>query len=345
MTVTRSTILAGFAGLSLFACVAGASAQGVVNLYSGRHYEADEALYKTFTQQTGIKVNVVQASGNELITRIEREGANSPGDLFFAEDAGVVGRVQQKGLFQPVKSAALEAAIPANLREPNGHWFGLSTRARVVMYHKDRVKPEQLSTYEDLADPKWKGKLLVRSSSNVYNQSLTVSMIEADGVAKTEGWAKGVVANMAREPKGGDRDQITAVMAGEGDIAISNTYYLGHLITAGKPGEYDKLGVFFPNQKGAGADGRGTHVNISGIGVLKHSPNRDNAVKFVEFLATPEAQKVFAAANFEYPVRADAEISPVIAKYGTFKADPLGVAVLAEKNAEAVKLLDRAGWK
>jgi iron(III) transport system substrate-binding protein len=344
MTVTRTILAAGLFGASVFAAVpttmSAAQAQGVVNLYSGRHYEADKQLYEQFTKQTGIKVNVVQASGNELITRIEREGANSPGDLFFAEDAGVVGRVKDKGLFQPVKSAVLDKNIPANLREPQGHWFGLSTRARVIMYHKDRVKPEQLSTYEDLADPKWKGNILVRSSTNVYNQSLMVGMMEANGAEKAETWAKGIVANMAREPKGGDRDQITAVMAGEGDIAISNTYYLGHLITAGKPGDYDKLGVFFPNQ-----NGRGTQVNISGIGVLKHAPNKDNAVKFVEFLTTPEAQKVFAAANFEYPVRSDAEISPIIAKYGTFKADPLNVSVLAEKNGEAVKLLDRAGWK
>lgn len=339
MSVTRNFLAAGLLGASLFAA-AGASAQGVVNLYSGRHYEADKQLYEQFTKQTGIKVNVVQASGNELITRIEREGANSPGDLFFAEDAGVVGRVKDKGLFQPIKSAMLEQNIPANLREPQGHWFGLSTRARVIMYHMDRVKPEQLSTYEDLADPKWKGKLLVRSSSNVYNQSLMVGMMQADGEEKALAWAKGIVANMARAPKGGDRDQIAAVMAGEGDIAISNTYYLGHLIAAGKPGEFDRLGVFFPNQKD-----RGTQVNISGIGVLKHAPNKDNAVKFVEFLTTPEAQKVFAAANFEYPARPGVEVSPVIAKYGTFKADALPVSVLAEKNAEAVKLLDRAGWK
>ena len=345
MTMIRNFVAAGLFGASLIAAT-GASAQGVVNLYSGRHYEADKQLYEQFTKQTGIKVNVVQASGNELIARIEREGANSPGDLFFAEDAGVVGRVKSKDLFQPVKSAVLEKNIPANLREPNGHWFGLSTRARVIMYHMDRVKPEQLSTYEDLADPKWKGKILVRSSSNVYNQSLMVGMMEANGVEKAEAWAKGIVANMARAPQGGDRDQIAAVMAGEGDIAISNTYYLGHLITAGKPGQYDKLGVFFPNQKGSGADGRGTQVNISGIGVLKHAPNKDNAVKFIEFLTTPEAQKVFAAANFEYPVRKDAEISPVIAKFGTnFKADALPVSVLAEKNGEAVKLLDRSGWK
>ena len=341
MIASQKLLAVALFGAGLLGSVAAASAQGVVNLYSGRHYEADKELYQQFSKQTGIKVNVVQASGNELITRIEREGANSPGDLFFAEDAGVVGRVKDKGLFQPIKSATLEKNIPANLREPQGHWFGLSTRARVIMYQIDRVKPEQLSTYENLADPKWKGKILVRSSTNVYNQSLAVGMMEANGVEKAEAWAKGIAANLARAPQGGDRDQIAAVMAGEGDVAISNTYYLGHLITAGKPGQYDKLGVFFPNQ-----NDRGTQVNISGIGVLKHAPHKDNAVKFIEYLTTPEAQKVFAAANFEYPVRKDAEISPVIAKYGTtFKADTLPVSVLAEKNSEAVKLLDRAGWK
>jgi iron(III) transport system substrate-binding protein len=317
-----------------------ARAQGEVNLYSSRHYAADDELYKAFAEQTGIKVNVIQAGGSELIQRIQREGANSPADVFLAEDAGVVGRLHLAGLFQQVKSPILESAIPANLREPDGYWFGLTMRARVVAYHKDRVKPSDLSTYENLADPKWKKRLLVRSSGSAYNQSLVVSLIEADGAEKTEQWARGIVANMARAPKGGDRDQIAAVMAGEGDIAITNTYYIGHLLSGGKPGEYDKLGIFFPNQSG-----RGTHVNISGGGVLKHAPHRDNAVKFLEFLTTPDAQKIFASTNFEYPVVAGAEVSPTIKAFGEFKADPLNVGVLARKNAEAVKLMDRAGWK
>jgi iron(III) transport system substrate-binding protein len=235
----------------------------------------------------------------------------------------------------------LEAAIPANLREPNGTWFGFTQRARVVMYHKDRVKPSQLSTYEDLADPKWKGKILIRSSSNAYNQSLVASLIHVDGVEKTEQWAKGVVANMARPPQGGDRDQITALLAGEGDLAVANTYYLGHLVAENPPGTYDKIGVFFPNQKD-----RGTHMNVSGGGVTRHAPHRENAIRFLEFLATPEAQKIFAGANYEYPARPGVPVSSVIAAWGMdYKRDPLNVAILAKLNAEAVKLMDRAGWK
>jgi iron(III) transport system substrate-binding protein len=338
MSRFRSLLAAGILGAIIVPVAA--HAQGEVNLYSSRHYETDEELYRAFTKQSGIKVNVIQAGGNELIQRIEREGANSPADVFLAEDAGVVGRLHLAGLFQPVKSETLEAAIPANLREPEGHWFGLTMRARVIAYHKDRVKPSDLSTYEALADPKWKKKILVRSSGSAYNQSLVVSLIEADGTEKTEHWAKGLVANMARAPKGGDRDQIAGVMAGEGDLAITNTYYIGHMLHDGKPGEFDKLGVFFPNQ-----NDRGTHVNISGGGVLRYAPHRDNAVKFLEFLTTPDAQKIFAEANFEYPVRKDVEIAPIIKAFGEFKADPLNVGILAKENKEAVKMMDRAGWK
>jgi len=339
MNVSRNLLAAGLFGATLIAAAA-ASAQGVVNLYSSRHYEVDGKLFESFTKQTGVKVNVVQAGGGELIARIEREGANSPADLFFTADAAVIGQAHLRGLLQPVKSAALESAIPANLREQDGNWFGLTMRARVIMYHKDRVKPEQLSTYEDLADPKWKGKILIRSSTNSYNQSLAASLMDAIGVPATEAWAKGVAANMARAPKGGDRDQISALLAGEGDLAVSNTYYLGHMITGGKPGQFDKVGVFIPNQ-----NNRGTHVNVSGGGVTKHAPNRANAVKLLEFLVTPESQKVFAEANFEYPVRAGVEVSSIVKGFGDFKADKLNVSVLAKNNAEAVKLLDRAGWK
>jgi iron(III) transport system substrate-binding protein len=339
MSRFRSLLVAGALAASV-ATSSVAHAQAEVNLYSSRHYAADEELYKAFTERTGIKVNVIKAGGGELIQRIQREGANSPADVFLAEDAGVVGRLHLAGLFQPVRSPILESAIPANLREPDGHWFGLTMRARVIAYHKDRVKPSELSTYEDLAEPKWRKRILIRSSGSAYNQSLVVSLIEADGTEKTEAWAKGIVANMARAPKGGDRDQIAAMMAGEGDIAVTNTYYIGHLLSGGKPGVYDKLGVFFPNQ-----GGRGTHVNISGGGVLKHAPHRDNAVKFLEFLTTSDAQTIFASTNFEYPVRTDAAIAPTIKAFGQFKADPLNVGVLARKNAEAVKLMDRAGWK
>jgi iron(III) transport system substrate-binding protein len=336
------SIVGGTLGAAaLVALTAQAPAQAAeVNLYSSRHYQTDEELYKDFTKATGIKVNVIQAGGSDLIQRLQREGRNSPADVFLTEDAGVIGRADVGGLLQPVKSAALEKAIPPNLREPNGNWFGFTQRARVIMYHKDRVQPAQLSTYEDLADPKWKGKILIRSSSNAYNQSLVASLMQAHGAQHTEQWAKGIVANMARAPQGGDRDQITAMLAGEGDIVVSNTYYLGHLMKD-DPKRFEKVGVFFPNQ-----NDRGTHVNVSGGGVTRYAPNKDNAVKFLEFLATAEAQKVFAEANFEYPVRVGVPMSPVIAAWGTdFKRDPLNVGVLAKTNAEAVRLMDRAGWK
>lgn len=338
--------LKSLAGASLgVAALLGATAQAPlqaaeVNLYSSRHYQTDEELYKDFTKATGIKVNVIQAGGSDLIQRLQREGRNSPADVFLTEDAGVIGRAEAAGLLQAIKSPVLEKAIPENLREPDGNWFGFTQRARVIMYHKDRVNPSQLSTYEDLADPKWKGKILIRSSSNAYNQSLVASLIQVHGVQKTEEWAKAIVANMARPPQGGDRDQITAMIAGEGDIAVSNTYYLGHLIKDNPKG-FEKVGVFFPNQKD-----RGTHVNVSGGGVTRYAPNKDNAIKFLEFLASPTAQEVFAGANFEYPVVQGVAISPVIAAWGLdFKRDPLNVGVLAKTNAEAVRLMDRANWK
>lgn len=339
----RATVAGHVIGAALlaFATQSPAQAAGEVNLYSSRHYETDSELYKVFTKETGIRVNVIQAGGSDLIQRLQREGRNSPADVFLTEDAGVIGRAELANLLQPVKSNVLEAAIPANLREPEGYWFGFTQRARVVMYHKDRVKPSDLSTYEDLANPKWKGKLLIRSSNNAYNQSLVASIMHVDGIEKAEAWAKGIVANMARPPQGGDRDQIIALLAGEGDIAVSNTYYFGHLIADNPPGTYDKIGVFFPNQ-----NDRGAHVNVSGGGVTKYAPHKDNAIKFLEFLASPEAQKIFAGANYEYPARPGVQVSPVITAWGMdFKRDPLNVAILAKLNADAVKLMDRAGWK
>lgn len=314
-----------------------------VNLYSSRHYDTDQKLYAEFTAQTGIEVNLVQASANALLERLKREGRNSPADLLITVDAGNLGRAQAAGLLQPVESKVLEAAIPASLRESGGHWFGLTMRARVIMYHKDRVKPSELSTYEALADPKWKGRILIRSSNNIYNQSLVASLLAAHGVEATEAWARAVVANMARKPKGGDRDQIRAVGAGEGDIAVANTYYLGGLLASRKPKERElaaKIGVFFPNQ-----EGRGAHVNISGAGVTSHARNKANAVRLLEFLVRPESQKVFAEANHEYPVRLGVARSAIVDAWGPFKADSLNVGKLSEFNGEAVRLMDRAGWR
>lgn len=326
-----------------FAAAFAPAAAQEVNVYSSRHYPSDKKLIELFQQKTGIKVNVIEAEIGPLLQRLQSEGRNSPADVLITVDAGNLWRAQEAGLFQPIKSAALEEVVPANLREPSGLWFGLSQRARVIIYNKEKVKPSELSTYEDLADPKWKGRILIRSSSNVYNQSLLASMIAAHGPAKAEEWARGIVANMARPPKGGDTDQIKAVAAGEGDIAISNTYYFARLLASSKPEDkavVEKLGIFFPNQ-----NDRGTHVNISGAGVTRYAPNRENAIKFLEFLVTPEAQEIFAHANHEYPVRSSVAPTAVVQSWGTFKADPLNAAELGRHQAEAVRIFDSVGWR
>lgn len=329
--------------LALASGPAYSQSKGELNLYSARHYNTDEKLYSNFTKATGIKINRIEADADPLIQRMKAEGDKSPADVFISVDAGRIELARQQGLLQPIKSAALEKAVPAHLRDPDGHWFGFSKRARVIMYAKDRVKPEQLSTYEDLASPKWKGKIVTRSSTNIYQQSWTGSMMVALGMEGAETWAKGLVANFARAPKGGDRDQITAVAAGEADIAIANTYYLAGMLMgkdANQKAQAEKIGVFFPNQKD-----RGTHVNISGGGVAKNAPNKANAIKFLEYLVTPEAQAYFAEGNYEYPVVAGAKVAPVLAGWGKFKDDQLNAQVFAKYNADALKIMDRAGWK
>jgi iron(III) transport system substrate-binding protein len=324
---------------------ASAFAQGnVLNLYSSRHYQTDEALYAGFTQQTGIRINRIEASEDALIARIRSEGERSPADVLITVDAGRLWRAEQMGLFQPVRSAALDARIPASFREPGGLWFGFSMRARVIAYAKARVQPGEVPTYESLAEPKWKGRLCVRSSSNIYNLSLMGALIEQLGEAQAEGWAKAVRANMARDPKGGDTDQLKAVAAGECDVAISNHYYYARLARSAKAEDRavaEKVGVVFPNQAG-----RGAHVNVSGAGVLKHAPNREAAVKFLEYLASDDAQRYFADGNNEWPVVASVRVNnPALAALGAFKYDPLNVAVLGRNQPAAQKLYDRAAWK
>jgi iron(III) transport system substrate-binding protein len=335
--------LAAILGTAAVLGTAVAASAAEVNVYSSRHYDTDKSLYQTFTQQTGIKVNIIEGRDDELIERIRTESGNSPADILITVDAGRLWRAQSADILQPIKSKTLEDTVPAYLREPSGLWFGLTKRARVIIYNKAAVKPSELSTYEDLADPKWKGRLLIRSSTNVYNQSLAGSILAAHGEKKTEEWARGIVANLARRPQGGDSDQILAVAAGEGDVAVSNTYYFGRIAGSSKPEDKavaDKVGVFFPNQ-----NDRGTHVNISGAGVLKNAPNKDNAVKFLEYLVSPAAQKIFAEGNYEYPVSKVAEVAPVIASWGSFKEDTLNAAVFGKNNEEALKIMDRAGWK
>jgi iron(III) transport system substrate-binding protein len=326
-----------------FAFGPAAAQENVLNLYTARHYQTDEALYDNFTKQTGIKVNRIEAGEDAIIERMKQEGARSPADVLMTVDAGRLWRAEQAGLLQPVKSKVLDERVPAALRHPDGLWFGFSQRARPVFYAKGKVDPATLRNYEDLADPRFKGKICVRSSSAVYNLSLLGSMIAADGPQKSEQWARGVVANMARDPKGGDTDQLTAVAAGECDIAIANTYYYVRLMKSAKPEDRavaEKIGIIFPNQ-----DNRGAHVNISGAGVAKNAPHRDAAVKFLEYLASPEAQFYFTNGNNEYPVVSDTPANRELASLGTFKKDALNVSQFGRNQASAQQIYDRAGWK
>lgn len=315
----------------------------VLNLYSSRHYQTDEALYANFTKATGIKVNRIEANEDALLERLKNEGARSPADVLVTVDAGRLWRAEQLGLFQPVRSKVLVERIPGELRHPEGLWFAFSVRARPILYLKGAVDPKLIRDYEDLADPKWKGKVCIRSSSNMYNLSLMSSMIAGVGPAKAEQWARGVVANFARSPKGGDTDQIKAVAAGECQLAVANTYYYVRLLKSAKPEERavaEKVGVVFPNQSG-----RGTHVNVSGAGVLKHAPHRDNAVKFLEYLAGDEAQAYFANGNNEYPAVEGVRANPELASLGDFRKDSLNVSLLGRNQAAAQQTYDRAGWK
>ena len=321
----------------------GLAQSGAINLYSSRHYDTDQALYDSFTKKTGLKVNLIEGKGDKLIERIKSEGANSPADVFMTVDAGRLWRAQEAGILQPISSSTLNNKIPANLRSPEKLWFGFSKRARVIMYNKNKVQPSELSTYEDLAQNKWKGKIVIRSSSNIYNQSLIASLIEIHGMSDAEGWAKGFVRNFARPPEGNDTAQIKAVAAGIGDIGLANSYYLARLKRSSKSEDQavaDKVGMFFPNQ-----NGRGTHVNISGGGVVKNAPNKEGAIKFLEYLVSPEAQKIFSEGNNEYPVVAGVPIASVLKPFGSFKNDSTNVSVYGKLNADAIKLMDRVGWK
>ncbi|MEA5535053.1 Fe(3+) ABC transporter substrate-binding protein [Crocosphaera sp. XPORK-15E] len=320
-----------------------ASVTGELNLYSSRHYNTDTALYEGFTKETGIKVNLVEGSADELIERIQSEGENTQADILMTVDVAKLWRAQEAGLFVPISSPILEEKIPPSLRNPEGYWFGFTKRARVIMYNKEKVKPEDLSTYEALADPKWKGKIVMRPSSNIYNQSLVASLIQADGEAKTEEWCRGLVANFARPPQGNDMGQIEDVAAGVGDLTLANTYYLTRFAKSEEPAKkevFAKIGVFFPNQ-----DGRGAHVNISGAGVVKNAPHKENGVKFLEYLTSNTAQEFFAKGNDEYPVVAGVALDPILASFGTFKADETDIAAFGPNLATAVKIMDRAGWK
>jgi iron(III) transport system substrate-binding protein len=339
---TSSRLLFAFAAALLAS--AAASQDQVVNIYSSRHYQTDEALYSGFTKLTGIKVNRIEAGEDAIIERMKNEGARSPADVMITVDAGRLWRAEQLGLFQPVKSAVLESRVPESLREPAGHWFGFSQRARLIAYNKDKVRPGEIQTYEELADPKWKGRVCMRSSTNIYNLSLMGALIDHLGEARAEAWAKAVRANLAQEPKGGDTDQLKAVAAGACDVTVSNQYYYARLVRSEKADEKAiaaRLAVVLPNQKTWG-----THVNISGAGVAKNAPHREAAIKFLEYLASDQAQRYFADGNNEWPVVASVKVdNPVLATLGEFKRDRLNVAVLGRNQPQSQKIYDRVAWK
>lgn len=319
------------------------TAKKEVNVYSHRHYDVDKELFAKFTERTGIAVNVIQAGDDELLARLQAEGASSPCDVFITSDAGRLGLARQRGLLRPVVNATLNEAIPANLRDPEGYWFGLTMRARVFAYNKEKVDPAQLKEYSSVTLPKWKGRLLVRSSENVYNQSLVAAMIANKGAEAAAGWCLGVVRNMARDPKGGDTDQLLAVAEGIGDVALANTYYIGKLMASTEPEKQkarDVLGVVFPSM-----GTQGTHVNISGAGVATHAPHEPEAIALLEYLVSDEAQTLFAEGNKEYPVKRGVAMARELEAFGTFTMDTLNLEALARLNPEAVKVMDKAGWK
>jgi iron(III) transport system substrate-binding protein len=314
----------------------------VLNLYSARHYQTDEALYANFTKQTGIRINRIEGKEDELLERIRNEGSNSPADIFLTVDAARLAKARELGLFAPVSSKALDARIPANLRTDD--WYSFSTRARVIVYNKAEIKPGDVQTYDDLANPRLKGKLCSRSGSHPYNLSLMASVIAHEGEARAEAWARGMVANFARAPKGGDSDQIKAVAAGECGVALSNTYYVARLMRSTKPEDQkmmEKVGVVWPNQATTG-----THINVSGGGMLKTAPHKEAAIRFLEYLASDEAQRYFADGNNEWPVVDSVKVvNPALETLGKFKADGLPVKNLAMYQVKAQMIYDRAGYK
>ena len=330
--------------ISIFLTFFSISNANEVNIFSARHYDSDVQLYEKFTAKTGIKVNVVSGKDKALQKRIIEEGKDSIADLYITADAGRLGAFQEKGMFQRSSSKALKAAIPSNFRSP--YWFGIAKRARVIYYDPSRTNPPSNLTYEDLSNPKYKGKVVIRKSNNVYNQSLVASLIANNGKKKTAEWAKGVVSNMARKPKGNDRAQILAVAAGEADYAVANTYYIALMLSGKKGPEQQaaakKVKPFFPNQ-----DGRGTHMNISGGGVLKHAPNKANAIKLLEFLLTREAQEHIVNNTFEYPMIDGVKPNKLIAQFGiNFKQDlKPKVSKYGENKADALKIMTESGWE
>ncbi len=334
-----SFVLAVIGAVSVLISMAARPSSAEINLYSYRQPFLMKPLLNAFTKETGIKVNMVYLKKG-MLERLKAEGANSPADLVLTADIGNLHNLVEAGLLQPSRSKILEGNVPVQLRHPKGLWFGLTTRARIIFAHKNRVKPGEVTTYEDLADPKMKGRVCTRSGKHVYNVSLLAWIIAAKGEAAAEAWARGVKANLARRPQGNDRAQVKAVYQGECDVALGNTYYMGKMATNKKKPEQKKwaaaVNLIFPNQ-----DGRGTHVNISGAGVTKSAGNRLNAIRLIEFLSGNAAQKIYAEGNFEYPVKVGVRLHPIVAGWGKFRADETFLSRVAEHRTLATQIMDK----
>ena len=317
----------------------------IVNIYSQRHYDVDQIQYDNFEKLTGIKVNVIKANADELIQRMKNEGENSPADLFITVDVGKLWQASDMDLLQKYQDESLTDGITESLLDKNGYWVPVTYRSRILVYSNERVQESELSTYEDLADSKWKGKLLVRSSSNSYNQALLSSLIANLGDEAIKSWTESVVSNFARDPKGNDRDQVKAIAAGQGDIAIVNSYYIGLLLSSENEEEINagkSVSVFFPNQ---GEGQRGSHINVSGIALAKNSPNKTNAMKLIKYLTTDEAQETYVNNTYEYSVKQNISPNKIVRNWGNFKKDPLDLNMLGIKRNDAIRIFDAAGWK
>lgn len=314
-----------------------------VNVYTHRHYDVDRKIFRKFEKETGINVNIIDDDADKLLVRLESEGKNSPCDVFMTVDAGRLVRAKNKKLLQAIEDEKILLLVPKNLRDAQGFWIAQTVRARIIVYSKERVDTNQLSTYEDLVNEKWKGKLVMRSSDNIYNQSLLASIVAYNGIVEATNWAQGIVNNLAREPKGNDKDQVKAIAAGEGDISLVNTYYIGQMLESKDKGEVDavnKIGIFYPNQKA-----RGAHINISGAGIAKYAPNKKNALKLLDFMLRDDIQKMFAESNNEFPVNKSSTVKPILANWSKYLTDTLDLQKLGELNTDALKIFNQVGWK
>ncbi|MFI4915888.1 MAG: Fe(3+) ABC transporter substrate-binding protein [Phycisphaerales bacterium JB060] len=325
----------------------GLVSQEVVNVYSARHYDTDDALYERFTAETGIRVKLIEGGSDQLLARMQREGDLSPADVFITVDAARLERALQAGVLASIESEELERRVPQDLRDPEGRWFAITRRVRLIVASKDRVPAGAIISYADLADERWRDRVLIRSSSSVYNQSLVASLIHRIGAEAAQAWCEGVVANLARTPQGGDRDQVRAIAAGEGDVALVNHYYIARMLAGDGADRQaaDSVRIIFPDQDSSDTPLGGAHVNISGAGVAVNAPNRENAIRFIEYLLSDSAQKSLAEGNFEYPVIEGVELADVLKRFEAFRAADVPVSAMAEKNREAVETMDRAGWR